>query len=118
MKYYIAPLLIILIAGCSSMARDGAMIRAHSNFNDGDCADVISIVDRAIRVYDYNDERKAELYFLKAKCLEKTSDIEGAIALHAYIAYTYPKTQYGFRSNLIMNKIKSIQSDKAKEREI
>jgi len=118
MKYYVVPLLIFVIGGCSSLARDGAMIRAHNNFNEGDCQDVISIVDRAIRVYDYNDERKAELFFLKAKCLEKTHDIEGAIALHAYIAYTYPKTQYGFRSNLIMNKIKKIQSDRAKEREI
>ncbi len=100
------------------MAKDGAVIRVHNNYNDGDCKDVISIVDRAVRVYDYNDERKAELLFIKAKCYEKTKDFEGALALHGYIAYTFPKTQYGFRSNLIMNKVKQLQTDKAKEREI
>jgi hypothetical protein len=118
MRYFIVVFLIMFVSGCASMARDGAIIRAHNNFNDGDCEDVISIADRAVRVYDYDDDRKAELLFLKAKCLEKTKDIEGAIALHAFIAYKYPKTEYGFRSNMIINKVKKIQVERGKDREI
>ena len=74
--------------------------------------------DDRSRRRDYDDDRKAELLFLKAKCLEKTKDIEGAIALHAFIAYKYPKTEYGFRSNMIINKVKKLQAEQTRDREI
>jgi len=115
---YLVVLLVVMISGCTSMAKDGAIIRAYNNYNDNDCQDVISIVDRAVRVYDYNDDRKAELLFLKAQCFEKTKDFEGALALYGYIAYTFPKTQHGFRSNLILKKVKEMHTGKHRDKEI
>lgn len=113
MKYSIFAFFIVLFSGCASLAQDGAVIRAYNNYEKGECTDVIEIVDRAVRVYDYADERKAELLFLKAGCLEQANDIDGAIALHGYIAYTYPKTQFGFRSKAILNKVRNIQAERA-----
>ena len=115
MKVFAIAFLLAFLTGCASMARDGAVVRAYNNFQRGECRDVISIVDRAVRVYEYEDERQAEMLFLKAGCMERLTDIDGAIALHAYIAHTYPETQFGFRSRRILKRVRDIEAQQAAE---
>lgn len=111
MKHVLVLLLAVMLVGCASMVRDGAIIRAQDNFADGDYADAIAIADRALNAYDYNDDQRAQLLFLKAASYQRMEDYQGALALYRYIAYKYPETEYGFRAATILQ---SVESQKTK----
>ena len=110
-KCFTAAFIVILYltSGCSSLAKNGALIRAENHYAEGAYQDSIHIIERALRQYDYNDEEKSSLLFLKALNYQKVGDHQTAYILLNYIAYTYPETEYGFRSLAILNEIKSKQ---------
>lgn len=95
----------ILSFGCTSLARDGAMIIAVNNYSDGDYKNTIDVVERALRHYDYTEEQKSNLLFLKALSYQNLGDYKSAYTLYKFIAYKYPNTEYGFRSVTIINDI-------------
>lgn len=105
MKPVLVLIVAVMLVGCASMVRDGAIIRAHDNFEDGDYTDAIAIADRALNAYDYNDDQRAQLLFLKAVSYQKLEDYQSALALYRYIAYKYPDTEYGFRAASILQAV-------------
>ncbi|OZG70699.1 hypothetical protein BTA51_24200 [Hahella sp. CCB-MM4] len=97
--------LLLGLSGCSSMVKDGAMIRASNNYSDGDYEDTIEIVERSMHMYDYNDEEKSQLLFLKALSFQKLGDVQTAYSVLKYITYKFPETEYGFRAATILESV-------------
>jgi len=100
-------LIFIVLSGCASVASVGAISRANSNYSKGDYNDTISIADHALRAYDYTDEEKAELLFLKASSYVELDDIDAGYATMRYIADKYPDTEHGYRVLQILNRLNS-----------
>ena len=91
-------LIAIMLAGCASAASQGALRRAQKNYLKGDYTDTVAIADRALRSYDYTDEQKAELLFLKGSSYQKLDDIDAALATMKYVVDKYPDTEHGYRA--------------------
>lgn len=98
-------LLIISSIGCASMVKEGAIIGAHKHFNNGEYEDAISRVEWAIRNYEYSDEEKAKLFFIKSSSYAKLGDLASAISILEYIVFKFPETEYGFRSVSILQSL-------------
>ncbi|SFM69870.1 hypothetical protein [Marinobacter zhejiangensis] len=105
MKSVLVVLLAVMLVGCASMVRDGAIIRVQDNLADGDYADAIAIADRALNAYDYSDDQRAQLLFMKAVSYQNLEDYQTALALYGYLAYKYPDTEYGFRAATILESV-------------
>ena len=94
------------------MASEGAIIIANKRFNQGEYEEAIDQVERSLRTYEYSDEIKAKLLFIKSISYGKLGDPASAISILEYIVYKYPETEYGFRSITIL---KSLSPDRAPE---
>jgi len=100
-------LIAIMLSGCAATASRGAISRANSNYLKGDYTDTIAISDRALRSYDYTDEEKAELLFLKASSYMKLEDFDATVSTMKYIVDKYPDTEHGYRAVQILSRINS-----------
>ncbi len=107
MRILLIILIAIMVSGCAATASRGAMSRANSNFLKGDYTDTIAISDRALRTYDYTDDEKAELLFLKASSYMKLDDIDATVSTMKYIADKYPDTEHGYRAIQILSRVNS-----------
>ncbi|MBU2713907.1 tetratricopeptide repeat protein [Zooshikella harenae] len=103
MKKLLWVILALTLTGCGSMARDGAFIRAQNNFSDGDFEETIEISDRALRMYEYDNEAKAQLLFLKAQSYQKLNKSAEARTTYQFIIDKYPNTEYAYRAKQALN---------------
>jgi len=102
MKYFYIITIIFVLTGCASSAKNGAIYRVQSNFADGDYVYVIEKVESSINRYDYSDENKASLLYLKAVSYGKLANYEAKLSTLKYIAFKFPKTEYGFRAAMVL----------------
>jgi hypothetical protein len=93
---------MFVLTGCASSAKNGAIYRVQSNFADGDYVYVIEKVEISINRYDYSDENKAALLYLKAVSYGKLADYEAKLSTLKYIVFKFPMTEYGFRAAAIL----------------
>lgn len=98
MRKWIVLLTLISLMGCTSMAMRGGASRVVSNYQEGDYQESISIADRVLHVYDYDDTQKAMISYYKALSLEALNRVEEAKGLYEYIKTTYPSSEYAFMS--------------------
>lgn len=87
------------LTACGSMAKNGAQSRAFNNYQEGEYQDTIDIVERALRSYEYSDEDKARLLYLKALSYDRLGDSKTAFVTLTYIVFKFPETEFGFRAN-------------------
>jgi len=102
MKYFFIIVILFVLTGCTSFVKKGAIYSVQSNFVDGNYVQVIKKVEKSINMYDYSDENKAKLLYLKAVSYGKLANYEAKLSTLKYILFKFPMTEYGFRSATIL----------------
>ena len=85
-----------LVLQSCGMVQDGAMIRAYKSFEKGECNKVLARLSEAERYKEPTPELRAEISFLRARCLETQQEISDAKGIYKYIISTFPQSQYAF----------------------
>ena len=80
-------------------------MRVQNNYEDGDYHEAISIADRIMRQYDYDESMKALILYYKAMSLEAINDIDRAIGVYRFIKENHSNTEYGY---IASEKLKTI----------
>lgn len=104
--------LILSLLGCASMVKEGAMIGANKHFANAEYEEAIYRVEWALRNYDYSDEEKARLFFIKSSSYLKLGDVASAVSILEYITFKFPETEYGFRCKAILESIENRKNPK------
>jgi len=103
MKYYKVVVLSLVLIGCSISSAGPS--RSHKAYEKGDYPEAIRLVDRALNVYEYTDEDKANLYFIKANSYLKLNEKENALGTLTYITEQYPETESAYKSVALLESI-------------
>lgn len=90
--------LVLVFQSCGGMAQDGAMMRAYKSFEKGECDKVLIRLSEAERLTAPTPELKAEILFLRARCLEIQQETSDAKGLYKYIISTFPQSQSAFKA--------------------
>lgn len=98
------------LAGCSSMAQSGAISRSYKAYRDGEYTTALRHLGRAENYGEVTPERRAEILYLKGRCLEGLGNKQEATQLYLHLAKTYPDSEYAARSQ---GRIEEIKSGKA-----
>lgn len=103
-SFFSRLLFILVLCGCESTAKVGALRAAEELLHEGDFLKAIRQVNRAVSFYDYDDTARAHLLFIKAESYEKLGQFDKALGLYAYIAAKYPNTEYSFMAKQIVDR--------------
>lgn len=95
----LALLLALLPALCScTMAQSGALSRAYGSYNKGNYVTALKRLSEMESYGELSDQRHAEVYYLKGRCLEGMGSHAEAASLYELIVKTYPGTEFAARA--------------------
>jgi TolA-binding protein len=95
----LALLLVLLPAICScTMAQSGALGQAYGLYNKGDYVKALKRLSEMESYGELPDQRHAEVYYLKGRCLEGMGNRGEAAGLYEYLVKTYPDTEFAARA--------------------
>lgn len=115
MKYIVLGLSLILFVGCG-VAQIGALSHAYLALRNDDCGLVYRKLSDAEGYKKPSPELQAEISYLRSLCLEKEKKYDEALALLYYITEQFPKTEYGYRARIRIERIESLFRQEQKNR--
>jgi len=95
-KYFSLLLLLSSLPSlsCSNLAQQGAISSAYQAYGQGNCGTVLKNLSDAEKYAIPSPSIQAEIFFLRAQCFEKLSQVNNAIGLYEYIVKTFPESAY------------------------
>jgi outer membrane protein assembly factor BamD (BamD/ComL family) len=92
-------LLALLPALCScAVAQSGALGRAYGSYNKGNYVTALKRLSEAESYGTVSDQRHAEIYYLKGRCLEGMNNRGEAAGLYEFLIKTYPDSEFAARA--------------------
>jgi tetratricopeptide (TPR) repeat protein len=110
MKHASKALLLVICltqAGCS--LGPSAASRSYKAYNAGEYEESLRLTNRALSTYEYSQEDKANLLFLKADNYVKLKQPANALGIVLYIIETYPNTEAYFRAKTLLASLKKLK---------
>lgn len=101
--------LVVLLGGCLSMARGGALLAAHESFAEGKYQEAIVASDEALSYGSPDPKDVADAYLIKAKSLEALGETDEAIGLYVFLVQTFPGTPHDFQARGRLQKLEALQ---------
>jgi outer membrane protein assembly factor BamD (BamD/ComL family) len=104
-KYCFRAVLALLLAllpvlcSCTNLAQKGAIQRAYGSYDKGAYAKALRRLSEAETFGEMPDQRHAEVYYLKGRCLEGMGNRDEAASLYEYLIKKYPDSEFGARAH-------------------
>jgi hypothetical protein len=102
LKIILMFLVTLQILVSCSIIKDGAIIGAHNAFQKGDYIHSIKEIDVVLSQYDFDDNTRASLIYMKAKNLEKLNEPAQAMSLYNYLVEKYPDTESSYMARAVL----------------
>lgn len=86
---------LVLACSCTGMAQHGAVIGAYKSYDKGDYVTALRKLSNA-ESYDHEltDAEKAEILYLRGRCLEGMGNYSEALSLYDHLAQKFPDNSY------------------------
>ena len=96
----LSVLLIALLPvfGACTMAQRGAIGRAYGSYNSHDYVRALRRLSEAESYGEVTDQRRAEICFLKGRCVEGMGNRIEAASLYEFLIKTYPDSEFAARA--------------------
>jgi tetratricopeptide (TPR) repeat protein len=117
MQKLIILTLLIITSSCSTILSDGASIQAYNAHKRGNYKKAIQLVSQALEMYEYSNEAKANMLFIKAESYARINEDTSALGVLTYIISTYPNSEAAHKASvLLMSVDQSYENEKIDNR--
>lgn len=105
-KFSMVFIFVICLFQTACSLAPSAANRSYKAYNAGNYEESLRLANRAISTYEYTDEDKANLLFLKAESYAKLKQSSNAMGVLIYIVKTYPDSEASYRAKSLLATLK------------